>query len=272
MFIKYNTKTKMTKTKKSSKTRNSKTRNSKTRNSKTRKNDNLKSKKKPMEIEFEVKFLDINKDEIVEKLKSLGAKLKQSNTLYKRCMYGLCDVKRGYVRVRDEGDKTTLTAKIYKDSKFPEEYEVQIKDNFENGKAFLGALNLTEKSYHETMREKWILQLDKTNMDDCEIAFDSIPGIPLYVEIECKSKKNLNKAIRKLNLDNNKYKKYYGSYGKCFVEYYDMTENDINNLIPKLTFENIQNELKPYIKKNKDLLKNVSRQHLVTFRKAASAF
>jgi hypothetical protein len=187
-------------------------------------------------------------------------------------MYGLCDIKRGYVRVRDEGNQTKLTAKIYKDSQFPEEYEVTIKDDFENGKAFLGALNLTEKSYHETMREIWVLPLGKLNTDDCEIAFDSIPGIPLYVEIECKTKANLNKAIKILNLDsktktNNKYKKFFGSYGKCFVEYYDMTENDINNLIPKLTFENIQNELKPYIKKNKELLKDVSRQHLQVYNK-----
>ena len=231
------------------------------------------SVKKPMEIEFEAKFLDINKDNLVEKLKSLGAKMIQPNTLYKRCMYGLCDVKRGYVRVRDEGNKTTLTAKIYKDSKFPEEYEVTIKDDFENGKAFLGALNLTEKSYHETMREKWILNLGKSNNknnNECEIAFDSIPGIPLYVEIECKSKQNLNKAIKLLKLNN--AKKCFGSYGKCFVEYYDMTENDINNLIPKLTFENIYNELKPYIKKNEDILKNVSRQHLAAWQLLEAGF
>ena len=225
------------------------------------------TKKKPMEIEFEAKFLDIDKSLLVEKLKSLGAKQVQPNTIYKRAMYGLCDVKRGYVRVRDEGDKRTLTAKIYKDSKFPQEYELQIKDDFENGKAFLQALNLNEKSYHETMREKWNLPLGKSDMDNCEVAFDSIPGIPLYVEIECKSKKNLNKAIKKLNLNNNgKNKKFFGSYGKCFVEYYDMTENDINNEIPKLTFMNIEEELKPYIKKNEDLLKTVSRQHLETYK------
>jgi len=234
------------------------------------KNNKKITQKKPMEIEFEAKFLDINKDELIEKMKSLGAKMTQSNTLYKRCMYGLCDVKRGYVRVRDEGNQTKLTAKIYKDSQFPEEYEVTIKDNFENGKAFLGALNLTEKSYHETMREIWILPLGKYDTNKCEVAFDSIPGIPLYVEIECKTKKDLNKAIKMLNLESktnsNKYKKFFGSYGKCFVEYYDMTENDINNLIPKLTFENIYNELKSYIKKNEDLLKDVSRQHLKIYK------
>jgi len=240
--------------------------------------------KKPMEIEFEAKFLNVNKKELIERLKNIGAKMVSPNTIYKRCMYGLCDIKRGYVRVRDEGNKTTLTAKIYKDSQFPEEYEVTIKDDFESGKAFLGALNLTEKSYHETMREKWSLSLGKSkkgrsrgngngnsNCNECEIAFDSIPGIPLYVEIECKSKQNLNKAIKMLNLDSknnngDKYKKYFGSYGKCFVEYYGMSENDINNLIPSLTFENIHNELKPFIKKNEDLLKDVSREHLQFYR------
>jgi predicted adenylyl cyclase CyaB len=240
-------------------------------NKKKQTNKIAKTQKKPMEIEFEAKFLNINKEELVEKLKSLGAKMVKKNTLYKRCMYGLCDIKRGYVRVRDEGDETKLTAKIYKDSQFPEEYEVTIKNDFENGKAFLGALNLTEKSYHETMREIWILPLGKYDTNKCEVAFDSIPGIPLYVEIECKTKTDLNKAIRMLNLDSktnsNKYKKFFGSYGKCFVEYYDMTENDINNLIPKLTFENIYNELKPYIKKNEDLLKDVSRQHLKIYKK-----
>ena len=227
-----------------------------------------KTQKKPMEIEFEAKFLDINRNELVEKMKSLGAKCIQPNTIYKRCMYGLCDIKRGYVRVRDEGNKTTLTAKIYKDSKFPQEYEVTIKDGFDNGKAFLQALNLTEKSYHETMREKWNLSLGKNPIDDCEIAFDYIPGIPLYVEIECKTKKNLNKAIRILKLDNSK--KYFGSYGKCFVEYYGMSENDINNDIRSLTFANIEKELKTFIHKNEDLLKDISRQHLKVYKNIKS--
>ena len=261
---------------KNSNTKNTKNTKNTTKRTKslTKKNASHKEQKKPMEIEFEVKFLDINKDELVEKLKSLGASLKQTNTLYKRCMYGLCDVKRGYVRVRDEGNRIKLTAKIYKDSKFPEEYELDIKDDFESGKAFLEALNLNKKSYHETMREIWILPLGKYDTNKCEVAFDSIPGIPLYVEIECKTNKDLNKAIKMLNLDskNNstKYKKYYGSYGKCFVEYYGMTENDINNLIPSLTFNNIYNELKPYIKKNEDLLKDVSRQHLEVYKQLAS--
>ena len=224
---------------------------------------NSKTKTKPMEIEYEAKFLEVDYKELIDKLKALGAKSIHPNTLYKRSMFSLADVKRGYVRVRNEGDKTTLTAKIYKDSKFPQEYELQIKDDFENGQEFLRALNLDEKGYHETMREKWQLPYGK-NAHFCEVCIDRIPGIPTYVEIECKSKKNLNKAIKMLSLD--KYKKLFGSYGKCFVEYYGMTENDINNVIPKLTFGNIKNELKTYIKKNEELLAKVVKQHLDTYK------
>lgn len=232
---------------------------SRTKNTKSMKQIK-KTKRKPMEIEYEAKFLDINYNDLINKLKSLNAKLIQPNSLYKRSMFSLADVKRGYVRVRKEGNnKTTLTAKIYKDSKFPQEYELQIKDDFENGQEFLRALNLNEKGYHETMREIWHLPYGK-NSNFCEVCIDIIPAIPMYVEIECKSKQNLNKSIKMLGLE--KHKKLFGSYGKCFVEYYGMTENDINNIIPKLTFENIKNELKTHINKNKDILDKVSKEHL----------
>jgi len=227
--------------------------------------NNKTNKKQTSEIEYEAKFLDINHDELVKKIKSLGAILKQPNTFYRRSVFGLCDVKRGYVRVRDEGDKTTLTAKIYKNPDYPEEFELQIKDGFEKGKAFLESLNLNEKAYHETMREKWHLQLTKKKNDICEIAFDCIPGLPMYVEVECKTESNLNKAIKLLDLGN--YEKRYGAYGKTFVEYYGMAETEINNDIKSLTFENIEKELKPYIHKNEELLSRIAKEHLATYKK-----
>ena len=233
-----------------------------------------KTKEKTSEIEYEAKFLEINHDDLVSKIKSLGAILKQPNTFYRRSMFGLCDVKRGYVRVRDEGDKTTLTSKIYKNPDYPEEFELVIKDGFEKGKAFLGSLNLNEKAYHETMREKWHLKLSKSKSkkindknhknDICEIAFDCVPGLPMYVEIECKTEAYLNKAIKLLDLD--KYEKRYGAYGKTYVEYYGMSETEINNEIKSLTFENIEKELEPYLHKNKELLKRVAKQHLDKYK------
>ena len=276
-----NTKTKTIKQTKKQKSKHTKTQKSKhtkkqkIKHTKTQSPEN--HKEKTSEIEYEAKFLDINHNDLVKKIKKLGAKLIQPQTIYKRSMFGLCDVKRGYVRVRDEGIKTTLTSKIYKNPDYPEEFELEIKDGFEKGKAFLGSLNLNEKAYHETMREKWFLNLDNDNDNNnknknnnnnnngCEIAFDCIPGIPMYVEIECKTEQNLNKVIKLLNLD--KYDKLYGAYGKCFVDYYGMAETEINNDISRLTFKDIKQEITPYIHKNKELLNKIAKEHLDTYNK-----
>jgi adenylate cyclase, class 2 len=224
-----------------------------------------KTKKKPMEIEFEGRILDINREELISKIKSIGGKPKTPLTLYRRSVFGLCDIKRGFVRVRDEGDKITMTAKIYKNPDFPEEYELQLKDNFENGQAFLEALNLNKKAYHETMREKWSIPAGKTSKELCEIAIDYIPGLPVYAELECKTKNDLYKTAKLLNIPITDL--MYGGYGKVFVHYYDMAENEINNIIPSLTFENIKNELKTYIHKNENILENVAKSHLEIYKR-----
>lgn len=210
-----------------------------------------------MAIEFEGRILDIDYDKFIEKVKLLGGKLKQKLTLYKRSVFNLCDIKRGFVRVRDEGDKVTMTAKLYKNPQFPEEYELQLKDSFEHGQAFLEALNLTKKAYHETMREKWSIY--KRNTELCEIAIDFIPGLPVYAELECKTKKDLQQTAKMLDIPMSQLS--YGGYGKVFAHYYDMAENEINNVIPSLTFNNIENEIKKYIHKNEELLGRVAVSH-----------
>jgi adenylate cyclase class 2 len=229
------------------------------------KKQNQKTKKKLMEIEFEGRILDINYTVLISKIKSIGGKLKTPLTLYRRSVFGLCDFKRGFVRVRDEGDKITMTAKIYKNPDFPEEYELQLKDNFEHGQAFLEALNLNKKAYHETMREKWTIPSGKTSKELCEIAIDYIPGLPIYAELECKTKSDLHKTAKLLNIPIKDL--MYGGYGNVFVHYYNMTENEINNIIPSLTFENIKNELKPYIRKNENILETVAKSHLDIYKK-----
>jgi len=247
---------------------------------KSLKQSQQKSQKKPMEVEYEARFLEINKNDLIKKLQDIGAILKQKLTLYKRSVFNLCDIKKGYVRVRDEGDKITMTAKLYKDPKFPEEYELQLKEGFENGQSFLRALNLDEKAYHETMREKWSIlksgrkgtkgrkgTQDNNKTELCEIAIDCVPGLPMYAEVECKTQADLNKCIKMLGLDKSKMR--FGGYGKVYVEYYGMTENEINNSVPSLTFKNIEKELEKYVHKNKELLSDVAKSHLEIYNSIA---
>jgi len=220
------------------------------------------TKKQPTTAkEFEGRILDLDLPEFYKKLKACNATKLTDLSLYRRSVFKLCDIERGFVRVRDEGDKITMTAKIYKDPKFPIESELSIHDTFEHGQDFLRSLNLTEKAYHETMREKWSIPKSSTNKKQlCEVAIDRIPGLPLYAELECKTEADLKKTCKLLGVI---YKDLgFGGYGNVYNHYYGIALNEINNVIPKLTFNNIRSELDKYVEKNRDILETTYKTHL----------
>ena len=200
--------------------------------------------------EYEAKFLDVDVAAMKEKLKALGATQVHKNMKYIRSAFGLCNTDKGYVRVRAEADKVTMTSKLYKDPKFPEEFEITIKEDFDTGLKFLQSIGTVEKAFQETFREKW------THPDVHEIVFDTIPGIPTYMEIDCTSEEDLNKMVDKLGLDKDKMR--FGAFDKTYQEYYGIEPSVINNTTPSLTFKNIINEIKPT--KNQDLLERVAKE------------
>ena len=210
--------------------------------------------------EIEAKFLDININEIRKKLKFYNAKKIHKIMLYKRYVFDLLNNQNGYIRIRNENNKTTITIKTYsEDSKYANEQEIIVLSNLEETKEFLLAQGYKLKHYHETLREKW-------SLGDChEIAIDNIPGIPTYIELECKNEKAIKKCAKLLDLDFNKAE--YEAYYKQYIDYYGMKKEDITKIIPKLTFKNIDQELKQYIKKNYDLVKNVKKFQLELIKK-----
>src|SRR5690606_29061918 len=66
-----------------------------------------------MNAEIEVKFINIDIDKMRERLKSIGAELEQPMRLMRRALieepHHRAD--NSFLRIRDEGDKTTLTLK-----------------------------------------------------------------------------------------------------------------------------------------------------------------
>jgi adenylate cyclase, class 2 len=67
-----------------------------------------------MQIEYEATFTNIQKDEIREKLKKAGANLVRPEYLQKRVVFNLPDglnLKGGWLRVRDEGNRITMSLK-----------------------------------------------------------------------------------------------------------------------------------------------------------------
>ena len=127
-------------------------------------------------------------------------------------------------------------------------YICQISEDFKTGRNFLKSLNLEERAFQESYREKW------SHPKAHEITFDTLPGLPVYMEVDCDTLENLNFLIDLLQL--NKTKMRYGAFDRTYNEYYDIDKDIINNHTPSLTFKNIMSELKP--KKNKKLLQKLA--------------
>ncbi len=199
--------------------------------------------------EYEAKFLEIDQKEIKKILKENGAKKIHDKIKFVRAVYKLCNSNiKGYARVRDEGNGVTMTTKLYNDPNFPDEYEVKIAEDFNTGREFMKSLNLKEKSYQESYREKW------SHPKAHEITFDTLPGLPVYMEVDCSSEEDLNYLIDLLKLDKKKMR--YGAFDRTYNEYYDIDIKVLNDQTPSLTFKNFLKELKPL--KNKKLLEKLA--------------
>jgi len=214
-----------------------------------------------MSKEIEAKFLEVNFNDLRKKIKAIGGKRIHPLMLYRRYIFNLFDkTKNGFARIRQENNKVTMTIKTYDESKFATETEVELKSTLEEARVFMINSGFVQKAYQETLREKW-------SVDGCpEIALDTVPGIPTYVELECKTVADIKKVAKQLDLDFSKAE--YGSYTKQYIDYYGMTADEINKQTPMLTFKSIISDIKPFVRKNNELLKKVAKEELKLYNKA----
>lgn len=202
-----------------------------------------------MPIEYEHNFHNFEKNAIIKKLKLFNAK-KKGIFLFKVQVLKLKDGKEGsYLRVRDEGFRKTMTYKYYDNkTNFADEHEVVI-DNFDNGINILLGVGCEKKYYYEKIREIW-------NLDDSEIIFDSIPGLPDIMEIESRTQKELKKMVKVFELDIKEEKT---------SNYLSLYEIDLN--MTELKFTNVKKELLHLIKKNKELFEKIIIKQIKTYNK-----
>jgi Adenylate cyclase, class 2 (thermophilic) len=185
-----------------------------------------------MKPEIEAKFLDVDHDALRAKLKELGAECVQPMRLMKRKNYDFSDGRLrkvgGWVRLRDEGGKVTLSYKQLKDRTLLGTQEVSVAVNdFESADALLQAIGLKVKTYQETRRESW-------RLDEFEIELDEWPWVKPFVEIEGPDEAGLKDLAVKLGLGWDKV--CHGSVEIVYRAEYDVTDDDINT-IPVATFE-----------------------------------
>ena len=141
-----------------------------------------------METEYEAKFLDVDKDEVRARLKAIGAILIKSEFLQKRYVFDLPAEKRSkhkFARVRDEGDKITLTWKEFSGGAVdhPKELEVIVSD-FDTTVEILTEIGCIASSFQESYRELW-------HLGDAKITIDSWPFYNPFVEVEATSEETV---------------------------------------------------------------------------------
>ena len=159
--------------------------------------------------------MNINIESMEEKLLKIGAK-KIFDRIFRRRVYDYPDLrlhKQGaWIRIRDEGDKATMTFKkrigikthdgTTNDDSM-EEIDIIVSDFEKTGK-ILEKIGLKEKFYEENRRICY-------RLDDVEIDIDHWPMLEPYLEIEGPSMDKVDIVIKKLGL-NPKDKKIFVAY------------------------------------------------------------
>lgn len=192
-----------------------------------------------MPIEYEATFINVDKDIIRKRLLEIGAKLIKPEFLQKRIVFNLPsghEKKGGWLRVRDEGDKNTLSLKIIDGDKIEDQKEICLKiDDFNNAVDLLSLIGCRSKAYQETKRELWIL-------DDVEITIDEWPYLEPLVEVEGKSEKDVKDVSEKIGFDYSKA--LFCSVDVIYEMKYNIAREIINSHTPRITF----NEPNPFLK------------------------
>ncbi|MDR3125655.1 MAG: CYTH domain-containing protein [Candidatus Nomurabacteria bacterium] len=184
-----------------------------------------------MKTEIEGKWLDVDHEELRAKLKALGAKRTRPKTQMTRAVF--YDVERempkigARVRVRDEGDRVTMSYKRTSDASLVGTKEVElVVDNYNKAIDFLKQIGMVQKSVEETRRESW-------ELDGAEIELDEWPWLPAFVEIEAADEAKLRAVAKKLGLD--MAAAMHGSVDFVYEKYYDVARDEVNNW-PEIKF------------------------------------
>lgn len=197
-----------------------------------------------MQTEIEAKFLNIDLDEIREKLKAAGAKLEHPMSLMRRKNFDFNDLSLekigGWVRLRDEGDKITLAYKQlnHRGLDGTKEVSVEVSD-FDETSLLLEQIGLEQKSYQETKRESWTIQ-------GVQVELDEWPWVKPFIEIEAPNETLLYDIADILGV--NRADALHGSVEIVYQQEYDVTDAEVDHW-KAITFEAVPVEVESKRKK-----------------------
>ncbi len=149
-----------------------------------------------MNTEIEAKFLNINHHSMRKTLQSAGAKLEIPSRLMKRAVIHTPAMtkKNAFIRVRDEGNRITVTYKQFdSDSLTGAKEHETVVESFDEILNIFKAAGLEPDVFQETRRENWTL-------NGVEIMLDEWPWLAPYVEIEGASEHTVKETAKHLGL------------------------------------------------------------------------
>ncbi len=193
-----------------------------------------------LNIEYETTFSNIDVDKVRRKIEETGGRLVKAKFNQKRTIFNFPKghrVKGGYLRIRDEGDRITMTLKVMQSNGSIEgqkETELII-NNYNKAVNLLKIIGAEEKAVQETKREIW-------EIDGVEIMIDWWPFLNPIIEIEGKNELEVRKVSEKLGFT--WQDAIFDSIDYVYSKRYNISADVINNDTPRLIF-NMKN---PFIK------------------------
>lgn len=171
-----------------------------------------------MNVEIEAKFVGVAIDAVRKKLTEVCAHCEQPMRLMRRALAETDEMRPidAFLRLRDEGDKVTLTYKQHLKGgvEAAREIETTVGD-FDATKAIIEACGLEFLTYQESKRETW-------RLGDVEVVIDEWPWIPPYIEIEGPSEDSVKEAARLLGFE--WQDAVFGGSDVIYQATYDMAE------------------------------------------------
>jgi len=185
-----------------------------------------------MKVEYEARFLNINKDDIRGKLQKIGGLLVRPEFLQRRFVFDFPnDENKDYrwVRVRDERDKVTMTLKVIDGEGIENQKEINLTvDNFIKAEEFLLLIGCQKTAYQENRRETW-------TVNKAQVTIDEWPFLNPFVEVEGSSEVEVKELSEKLGF--NYSTAVFGGIGGVYMKQYNVPYEVVKNNIKHATFE-----------------------------------
>lgn len=185
-----------------------------------------------MQIEYEATFENVDKEDARARLAAAGATRVRPEFLQRREVFNLPsghEIPGAWLRVRDEGDKVTMSLKVVNGDRIEDQKEICVTvDDFDAASQLLSMVGAQRKAYQETRRELW-------RLDGVDVTIDEWPFLEPFVEIEGASEEAVKAAAAKLGFDYTRA--LFCSVDTLYARKYGFSEDRFNNHAPLVTFD-----------------------------------